>query len=138
MPLAETTPAALTNPLLKYSLATRPPFLSVSVLAALIGIAGAPYGGLASGSIVVQGRHGFAQSCCGAAAAQARDQDDDCRGFGARPAVISGNAYIRVPVTLFDLHQRPGSLAVENASWGFASIRMTGGSHDSAESDRSA
>ena len=118
MPLAETTPAALTNPLLKYSLATRPPFLSVSVLAALIGIAGAPYGGLASGGIVVQGRHGIAQACCGAAAARAPDPDDDCRGVGARPAVISGNVCIRAPVTLFDLHQRPGSLAVENASWG--------------------
>jgi len=118
MPLAETTPAALTNPLLKYSLATRPPFLSVSVLAALIGIAGAPYGGLASGGIVVQGRHGIAQACCGAAAARARDPDDDCRGVGARPAVISGNVCICAPVTLFDLHQRPGSLAVENASWG--------------------
>jgi len=46
MPLAEPTPAALTNPLLKYFLATRPPFLSVSMLAALIGIAGAPYGGV--------------------------------------------------------------------------------------------
>jgi len=46
MPLAEPTPAALTNPLLKYFLATRPPFLSVSVFAALIGIANARYSGV--------------------------------------------------------------------------------------------
>jgi len=46
MPLAEPTPAALTNPLLKYFLATRPPFLSVSVFAALIGIASALYSGV--------------------------------------------------------------------------------------------
>ena len=46
MPLAEPTPAALTNPLLKYFLATRPPFLSVSVFAALIGIASVPYSGV--------------------------------------------------------------------------------------------
>jgi 1,4-dihydroxy-2-naphthoate octaprenyltransferase len=44
---AEPTLAALPNPVLRYFLATRPPFLSVSVFAALIGIAAAYYGGVA-------------------------------------------------------------------------------------------
>jgi 1,4-dihydroxy-2-naphthoate octaprenyltransferase len=39
MPLTEPTPAALANPVLRYFLATRPPFLSVTLFAALIGIA---------------------------------------------------------------------------------------------------
>ena len=41
MPPAEPTLAALPNPLLRYLLATRPPFLSVTLFAALIGLAGA-------------------------------------------------------------------------------------------------
>jgi len=45
MPPAEPTPAALANPVLRYFLATRPPFLIVTVFAALIGIAAARYGG---------------------------------------------------------------------------------------------
>ena len=45
MPLTEPTPAALANPILRYFLATRPPFLSVTVFAALIGIANAHYHG---------------------------------------------------------------------------------------------
>ena len=36
---AEPTLAALPNPVLRYFLATRPPFLSVSLFAALIGVA---------------------------------------------------------------------------------------------------
>jgi 1,4-dihydroxy-2-naphthoate octaprenyltransferase len=45
VPPAEPTLAALSNPLLRYILATRPPFLSVSLVAALIGVACAYYGG---------------------------------------------------------------------------------------------
>ncbi len=40
---AEPTPAALTNPWLRYFLATRPPFLSVTLFAALIGLGAASY-----------------------------------------------------------------------------------------------
>ena len=39
MPPAEPTLAALPNPLLRYFLATRPPFLSVTLVAALLGLA---------------------------------------------------------------------------------------------------
>ncbi|TAM44007.1 MAG: prenyltransferase [Gammaproteobacteria bacterium] len=40
---AEPTPAALTNPVARYFLATRPPFLSVTLFAALIGLGAATY-----------------------------------------------------------------------------------------------
>lgn len=43
---AEPTLSALSNPLLRYFLATRPPFLSVTFFAALIGIASGYYSGL--------------------------------------------------------------------------------------------
>jgi 1,4-dihydroxy-2-naphthoate octaprenyltransferase len=46
MAIAEPTRAALSNPLLRYFLAARPPFLSVSLFAALIGIAHARYDGI--------------------------------------------------------------------------------------------
>lgn len=46
MASAEPALSALPNPLLRYFLATRPPFLSVTFFAALIGIACANYGGL--------------------------------------------------------------------------------------------
>jgi 1,4-dihydroxy-2-naphthoate octaprenyltransferase len=45
MPLAEPTPATLANPVLRYFFATRPPFLSVTLCAALIGIANAYFHG---------------------------------------------------------------------------------------------
>ena len=45
MPPVEPTLAALSNPLLRYFLATRPAFLSVTLFAALIGIGTAYYGG---------------------------------------------------------------------------------------------
>ena len=45
MPPVEPTLTALANPLLRYFMATRPAFLSVSVFAALIGIGTAYYGG---------------------------------------------------------------------------------------------
>ena len=45
MPPVEPTLAALPNPVARYVLATRPPFLSVSLVAALIGVASAYYGG---------------------------------------------------------------------------------------------
>jgi 1,4-dihydroxy-2-naphthoate octaprenyltransferase len=45
VPPAEPTLAALPNPVLRYFLATRPAFLSVSLFAALIGVAAAYYGG---------------------------------------------------------------------------------------------
>jgi 1,4-dihydroxy-2-naphthoate octaprenyltransferase len=44
---AEPTLAALRNPLLRYCLATRPPFLTVTLFACLIGLAGAYYTGAA-------------------------------------------------------------------------------------------
>ena len=47
MPLSEPTPQTLTNPLLRYLLATRPAFLSASALAALLGLASAAYDGVA-------------------------------------------------------------------------------------------
>ena len=43
---AEPTLAALPNPVLRYFLATRPPFLSVSLVAALVGLAAAYAGGV--------------------------------------------------------------------------------------------
>jgi 1,4-dihydroxy-2-naphthoate octaprenyltransferase len=46
VPPAEPTLAALPNPALRYFLATRPPFLTVSLFAALIGVASAYYGGV--------------------------------------------------------------------------------------------
>ena len=45
MSRSEPTPSALSNPLLRYFLATRPPFLSVTFFAALIGLACASYSG---------------------------------------------------------------------------------------------
>lgn len=47
MPLAEPTLAALPNPVTRYFLATRPPFLSVTLFACLIGLATAHAGGIA-------------------------------------------------------------------------------------------
>ena len=46
MPLAEPTPTALHNPLLRYVLATRPPFLSVTLFACLIGLGSAHASGV--------------------------------------------------------------------------------------------
>lgn len=46
MPIAEPTLAALPNPLLRYFLATRPPFLSVTLFAALLGLASAAHAGV--------------------------------------------------------------------------------------------
>jgi len=46
MPPVEPTLAALSNPLLRYFLATRPAFLSVTLFAALIGIGTAYYDGV--------------------------------------------------------------------------------------------
>ncbi len=43
VPASEPTPAALTNPFLRYFLATRPAFLSVSLVACLLGLAAAMY-----------------------------------------------------------------------------------------------
>ena len=45
MPPSEPTPQALTNPLVRYLLATRPAFLSASALAALLGLAAAAFEG---------------------------------------------------------------------------------------------
>lgn len=47
MPVAEPSAAALSNPLLRYFLATRPPFLSVTLFACLIGFSTARYSGIA-------------------------------------------------------------------------------------------
>ena len=47
MPPVEPTLAALANPLLRYFLATRPAFVSVTLFAALIGIGTAYYEGFA-------------------------------------------------------------------------------------------
>lgn len=47
MALAEPTLSGLSNPLLRYFMATRPPFLSVTLFAALIGISFAHYSGVA-------------------------------------------------------------------------------------------
>jgi 1,4-dihydroxy-2-naphthoate octaprenyltransferase len=47
MPIAEPTLAALPNPLLRYFLATRPPFLAVTLFAALLGLASAAHAGVA-------------------------------------------------------------------------------------------
>ncbi|MCX7893006.1 MAG: prenyltransferase [Burkholderiales bacterium] len=47
MPPAEPTLAALPNPFVRYLLATRPPFLSVSLVAALVGVAAAFHDGIA-------------------------------------------------------------------------------------------
>lgn len=46
MPPVEPTLAALANPLLRYFLATRPAFLGVTLVAALLGLSSAYYGGL--------------------------------------------------------------------------------------------
>jgi 1,4-dihydroxy-2-naphthoate octaprenyltransferase len=46
MPLAEPTLAALSNPFARYFLATRPPFLTVTLFACLIGLATAHAGGV--------------------------------------------------------------------------------------------
>lgn len=46
MSLAEPTPAALSNPLLRYFLATRPAFLMVTLFACAIGLASAYYSGV--------------------------------------------------------------------------------------------
>ncbi|MEK7875899.1 MAG: prenyltransferase [Pseudomonadota bacterium] len=46
MPPVEPTLAALANPLLRYFLATRPAFLSVTLFAALLGLAGAYHSGM--------------------------------------------------------------------------------------------
>lgn len=47
MPIAEPSLAALSNPVLRYFLATRPPFLSVTLFAALLGLASAAHAGVA-------------------------------------------------------------------------------------------
>jgi len=47
MPAAEPTLSALSNPLLRYFLATRPAFLSVTLFAVLIGLGSARHGGVA-------------------------------------------------------------------------------------------
>ena len=49
IPIAEPSPAALANPLARYFLATRPPFLLVTLGACLVGLAGAYSSGIAIG-----------------------------------------------------------------------------------------
>ena len=51
MPIAEPSLAALPNPLLRYFLATRPPFLAVTLFAALLGLASAAHASVALSAV---------------------------------------------------------------------------------------